>query len=265
MGDLVAISGTSANNIFAVGHADLTGDPEDGGTFVEQWNGTSWSPVTSANPGATQDSLSGVTALSNGTVVTVGDSFPGTFIETASFNVSPPLNIATTTALTASRLGALRLARDLHGHHHPCQHRARPPTGSVAFFSGSTMLGGGTVSNGVATFTTTALPVGTSSITASYGGDNNYAASTSPAVTVTTTQATTTTAVSFSPASPVLGQSVTLTATITPESIGPVAPTGTVEFFDGSTLLGSGDRIERYGHPQHDRADPRQQRDHGDL
>ncbi len=68
----------------------------------------------------------------------------------------------------------------------------------------------------------------------------NYAASTSPADTVTTTQATTTTAVSFSPASPVLGQDVTLTATITPASTGPASPTGTVEFFDGSTLLGSG-------------------------
>ena len=57
---------------------------------------------------------------------------------------------------------------------------------------------------------------------------------------MTITQATTTTAVSFSPAEPVLGQSATLTATITPAATGPASPTGTVEFFDGSTLLGSG-------------------------
>ena len=95
VGDLVAISGTSANNIFAVGHADLSGGPEDGGTFVEQWNGTSWSPVTSANPGATQDSLSGVTALSNGTVVTVGDSFPGAFIETNATTAAPASRVST--------------------------------------------------------------------------------------------------------------------------------------------------------------------------
>ena len=122
----------------------------------------------------------------------------------------------------------------------PASTGSAPPTGTVAFFSGSTLLGGGTVSNDVATFTTTALPVGTSSITATYGGDSNYDASTSPVDTVTITQSTTTTAVSFSPASPVLGQDVTLTANITPAFTGSASPTGTVEFFDGSTLLGTG-------------------------
>ena len=92
----------------------------------------------------------------------------------------------------------------------------------------------------MATFTTTALLAGTSSITATYGGDTNYAASTSPSVAVNITQATTTAALSFSPASPVLDQDVTLTATITPATTGPVSPSGTVEFFDGSTLLGDG-------------------------
>src|SRR5208337_191221 len=80
------------------------------------------------------------------------------------------------------------------------------PTGSVAFFSGSTLLGGGTVSNDVATFTTDALPVGTTTVTATYEGDNHYVASTSTAVKATTTQSTTTTGVSFSPVSPVQGQ-----------------------------------------------------------
>jgi len=84
------------------------------------------------------------------------------------------------------------------------------------------------------------LLAGTSSITATYGGDTNYAASTSPSVTVKITQATTSAALSFFPAEPVLGQDVTLTATITPATTGPVSPTGTVEFFDGSTLLGDG-------------------------
>ena len=70
--------------------------------------------------------------------------------------------------------------------------------------------------------------------------DTNYAASTSPSVAVNITQATTTAALSFFPASPVLDQDVTLTATITPATTGPVSPSGTVEFFDGSTLLGDG-------------------------
>jgi len=42
---------------------------------------------------------------------------------------------------------------------------------TVAFMKGKTTLGTGTLSAGVATFTTSGLPVGTSSITAAYSGD----------------------------------------------------------------------------------------------
>jgi MBG domain (YGX type)/Bacterial Ig-like domain (group 3) len=51
------------------------------------------------------------------------------------------------------------------------------PTGTVTFYDGSKSLGQGIVSNGMATYTTTAgqLPAGLSqSITAVYSGDNNY-------------------------------------------------------------------------------------------
>jgi len=61
------------------------------------------------------------------------------------------------------------------------------PTGSVTFLNGSTSLGAGTVnSSGVATLAVTTLPVGKDSVTASYGGDGNYAtaASTATAITV---------------------------------------------------------------------------------
>ena len=72
-------------------------------------------------------------------------------------------------------------------------------------------------------------------------GDTNYASSTStPATVVTVAQNTTTTTVTFSPALPVSGQVVTLTATITPAATGAASPTGTVDFFNGSTLLGTG-------------------------
>ena len=68
------------------------------------------------------------------------------------------------------------------------------------------MIGSGTVSNDVATFTTTTLPVGTNSITATYVGDANYLGSTStPATVVTVSQDTTTTTVTFSPTLPVSG------------------------------------------------------------
>ena len=54
------------------------------------------------------------------------------------------------------------------------------PTGTVTFYNGSTSLGTATLgSTGTATLSTTTLPVGSDSITASYGGDSNDAGSTS--------------------------------------------------------------------------------------
>jgi YVTN family beta-propeller protein len=63
-------------------------------------------------------------------------------------------------------------------------------TGTVIFSSGSTVLGTGTVSNGIATLTTSALNAGTYIITANYEGDSNFGASTSSPVTVTVAQKT---------------------------------------------------------------------------
>jgi hypothetical protein len=61
-------------------------------------------------------------------------------------------------------------------------------TGTVTFYNGATSLGAGPLnSSGVATLATTTLPVGTDSITASYGATTNYAASTSVAGSLTIT------------------------------------------------------------------------------
>ncbi|HMK16319.1 MAG TPA: Ig-like domain-containing protein, partial [Methanomicrobiales archaeon] len=57
--------------------------------------------------------------------------------------------------------------------------------GKVTFKDGSTVLGTGTLANGVATFATSSLSVASHSITAAYGGDGNFAASTSTVLTQT--------------------------------------------------------------------------------
>jgi hypothetical protein len=67
-GQLFAISGSSANNVYAVGESIATTDEP----LVERWNGSTWSVVTSANPSAVANSFSGVTALGNGFTVAVG-------------------------------------------------------------------------------------------------------------------------------------------------------------------------------------------------
>ncbi len=110
-----------------------------------------------------------------------------------------------------------------------------PPTTTtntepVNFFSGTTLLGTGTLSAGVATLTTTALPVGADSVTAVYPGDANYNSSTSTAVTTTVSNILLSSSVNPS----TYTQSVTFTATV------PSGTTGSVTFLDGSTNIGTG-------------------------
>jgi Big-like domain-containing protein len=109
------------------------------------------------------------------------------------------------------------------------------PTGNVQFFDGGTSLGTASLSGGVASMTTSTLTVGTHSITASYGGNTNFTGSTSSGLTQTVNQATTTTALTSSLNPSTYGQQVTFTATVSPSS----GPTGSVQFLDGGTSLGT--------------------------
>jgi len=58
-------------------------------------------------------------------------------------------------------------------------------TGTVAFFDGATQIGSVPLSSGTASFQVSTLAAGTHTLTASYGGDANDAASSSAGVTVT--------------------------------------------------------------------------------
>lgn len=91
------------------------------------------------------------------------------------------------------------------------------PTGTVTFSDGSTQLGTGTLnSSGQVTYSTSSLAVGTHSITAAYGGNANFAASTSSAVTVTVTASVPADfSISLSPASGSVAQGSTATTAIT--------------------------------------------------
>ncbi|MFF1956029.1 Ig-like domain-containing protein, partial [Streptomyces sp. NPDC058220] len=116
---------------------------------------------------------------------------------------------------------------------------AGTPTGTVDFFDGATLLGTGTLTGGVATLTTSALGVGTHSLTAVYSGDSSFDGSTSPVDTQTVTTAGTSTLLTSAPDPSVFGQTKILTATVTATPPGAGTPTGTVDFFDGATLLGT--------------------------
>ena len=107
------------------------------------------------------------------------------------------------------------------------------PTGTVEFFDGITSLGTATLDDGTASISTSNLTAGAHSVTVQYGGDSlNTSDVSDPVSVMVRTEATV--AVSSSDDSPLVGDAVTVTATV----IGN-APTGTVEFFDGGTSLGT--------------------------
>jgi YD repeat-containing protein len=114
----------------------------------------------------------------------------------------------------------------------------RDPSGTVSFFNGMALLGTATVVNGTASLALAGLPEGDNALTAAYGGDSANVASESTLVNETVTAAPvfqpTTVSLSASPSLVTALQPVTLTATVTGN-----APSGTVSFFDGQTLVGS--------------------------
>lgn len=115
------------------------------------------------------------------------------------------------------------------------------PTGSVNFMNGSTILA--TVpldAEGKAVYSTSTLPIGTSSITVSFAGNDDYAASTSSVLSQVVNKVATTTTLTTSVNPSDFGASVTFTATVTANQTGYPAPTGTVEFRNGSTVIGTG-------------------------
>jgi hypothetical protein len=67
---LRGIVAVSANDIWAVG--SLNKSTGGSATLIEHWDGTSWTIISSPNPGTSSNSLFGVTALSDGTVIAVG-------------------------------------------------------------------------------------------------------------------------------------------------------------------------------------------------
>ena len=106
-------------------------------------------------------------------------------------------------------------------------------TGTVSFFNNAstTALGSATLSGGTATFPTTALPVGTDNVTATYNGDANDGVSTSAVAAVVTVTAAdfTLSAGTLTPSSVAAGQSASATLTVAP-----VNGSGTVNFTPSS-------------------------------
>lgn len=118
--------------------------------------------------------------------------------------------------------------------------RTAPVTGGTVSFeqNGNVLATEPVESGGTATYTTTSLPLGSSTIAAVYSGVSNILGSTSPSVTQTVVPYTTVTTLTSSANPSRTGQPVTLTATVTADGA-PVTGGGTITFTRGSQRLGT--------------------------
>jgi phospholipase C len=149
----------------------------------------------------------------------------------------PVITIATTTTLISS-LNPSNFGQSVTLTATVTAQRNGTPAGTVNFFDGTSNIGNSTLNaGGVATLVTASLAAGTHSLTASYNGSAIFSPSTSSPLAQSVNQTTSTTNLSANINPSVYGQAITLTATISPRYGG--SATGTVNFYDGSTLLGA--------------------------
>ncbi len=264
IGDATFTSSTSNAVNETVAKADVASDvlttsnasPSFGGSVIltdtfGATNGVFPTGTVTFNSGSTLLGTGAINASGVATLTTTA-LLPGTDTVTAVYGGSATLNTATSNAVTetvAKATGSNTLttsnASPMFGTSVTFTSTLSSvngvtPTGTVTFSDGSTALGTGTVnSSGVATFSTATLPVGSNTITASYGGDTSYAVAPSNTIQESVAKASGYSDVlSASTTSPTFGQSVTLTDTL--PSVNGVAPTGTVTFSNGTTTLGTG-------------------------
>jgi hypothetical protein len=112
--------------------------------------------------------------------ITATDTVTAAITGTATVNVAPVKTATTTTVASSQNPSSagqsVTFTATVSG---------ATPTGSLTFKDGSTVLGIVALAGGVATFATSSLTTGNHSITAVYGGDGNFVASTSAALVQT--------------------------------------------------------------------------------
>ena len=215
-----------------------TGTPTGSVQFAID-NGTPVKESLSSN-GTAAYTISSLTAGTH----TVTASYPGdgSFVASKSIPLTQTINQANTNTTLTSSVNPVVVGQTVTftadvGAAAP---GSGTPTGSVRFVSDNgTPVTESLNAAGTATYSTHSLGVGTHTVTASYTGDANFQTSDSTALTQTVNKQapTTTTSVSSSLNPSIFGQSVTFTATVSPQA-GGGTPTGSVQFVidNGSPL-----------------------------
>ncbi len=219
-----------------------SGTPDGTVSFLDGSTSLGTAPLAKGTATVTTSSLSaGVHTL---TVQYQGSS-------TYNASVSPPVSITvlaaakkpTTTALSASSASVNPGAALSFAVAVAAKSGSAVPTGSVGVTLNGKSFGSATLAAGKATVSGKAPAAGSYTATAQYAGDNSDAASTSNNVSIAVASAPaksvpTTTTVSANPASATQGQRAVVTAKVSTSS-GSVTPTGSVQFFLGTTPIGS--------------------------
>lgn len=202
-------------------------------TFLD---GTTSLGTATVSSNAAQLSLSSLSVGSHS--ITAKYSGDGNFTASTSASLTQTINQATSATTVASNLNPATFSQSVVFTATVQPSAGGAPTGTVTLLDGTTSLGSSSLSSGGnAQFTVGGLFAGTHSVTAVYGGDANFTASTSAALVETVSQGSTSTAISSSANPSAFDQTVTFTATVQPPA-GTIA-TGTMTFMDGSTSLGS--------------------------
>ncbi|MGP8259228.1 MAG: MBG domain-containing protein [Acidobacteriaceae bacterium] len=175
----LTILANNASRSYGTANPTFTGSitgQKNGDTFSESFTTTATSTSSAGSytivPAATGTNLADYTqTITNGTLtVTLASS--ATLLTTSTATPYQAITITLTATVSDSSTGS-----------------TGSPTGTVSFYDGATLLGTSTMTAGVATLSTAALPIGASSVTAVYSGDTNFAASTSSGVAETVSSA----------------------------------------------------------------------------
>ena len=192
--------------------------------------------------GQAQLNAQGVATLSTSTLTVGTHSITAVYVGNGNYNTSTSAALPHTVVLATSSLtlagpaspvdagGTFAMTATL-------SNNGVAPTGTLTLHNGGAAIATLSVTaDGTFSFANLSLGVGTYQLTAVYSGDANNAVATSAPVTVVVQLTPTTTSLSSSVNPVTLGQSVSLTATV---AGGTPRPTGTIEFLDGATVLGT--------------------------
>jgi hypothetical protein len=178
MNNYVHALAMSRNTLYAGGYFTTAGGVP--ANYIASWDGSTWSPLGSGmNNNVIALAVSGSALYAGGIFTTAGGK------------VSAYLAQATVSSVTATTT-TLRSSANPSAYGDSVMLTATvdqaAATGTVTFKEGATTLGTGSLSGGIATYSTTSFSVGSHSLTAKYEGDANYAASTSSTLTQTVTK-----------------------------------------------------------------------------